>query len=99
MPRFAMSLAPTFALCPSSASASAHIVSCATQICTSRLLGADEGKEIGVYLFTLSSTHPVWEAPVGLQRPVLHELGAQWTGIRIGNNLIIVPVHDQSRHA
>jgi hypothetical protein len=40
----------------------------------------------------------VWESLVGLQRPVLHELRGQRPGVGVGDDLVVVTVHDEDRH-
>ena len=36
--------------------------------------------------------------PVGLERPVLHELRGQRPGVGVGHDLVVVAVHHQDRH-
>src|SRR5271157_2950471 len=61
--------------------------------------GPDECQQIGVDRLGLGGRHAVWETGVTLERPVLHELRGQGPGIGIGNDLVVLAMHHQHRHA
>ena len=63
-----------------------------------RKSGTQEGQQVGIYRVRLGGRHAVREALVGLQRPVLQQLGRQWRGVDVGNDLIVVTVHHQDGH-
>src|SRR6478735_8203030 len=62
-------------------------------------LALDEREKVGVDGFGLRGRHAVRETLIGLQRAVLQKLGRQWAGVGVGNDLIVLAVHHQHRHA
>jgi hypothetical protein len=52
-----------------------------------------EGQQVGVDGLRLRRGHAVREAAVGLQRPVLDKLCRQWSGVGVGNDLIVIAMH------
>ena len=60
--------------------------------------GLHEGQQVSVDRFGLRSRHAVRERFVRLQRPVPYEPGGQWSGVGVGDDLVIVAVHHQDRH-
>src|SRR5271170_7693550 len=60
--------------------------------------GFQPGEQVGVDGGGLGGRHAVREAVVGLQRPVLDELGGQRPGVGVGHDLVVIAVHDQDRH-
>src|ERR1039458_2062439 len=60
--------------------------------------GLDEGQQIGVDRLGLSDRHAVRESGVGLQCPVLHELRGKNRGVLIGDDLVVLSVHEQRRN-
>ena len=57
-----------------------------------------KSREVGVDRVGLRGWHAVREAVVRLQRPVREEFRGQWSGVRIGHDLIVITVHHQCRH-
>src|ERR1700674_117328 len=60
--------------------------------------GSDESEQVGVDGLGLRGGHSVREALVGLQRPVLQQLRRERRGVGVGDDLIVVAVHDQHRN-
>src|SRR5580765_3197239 len=55
----------------------------------------DEREQVGVDRLRVRGGHAVRKALVGLQRSVLQQLRRQRRGIGVGNDLIVIPMHDQ----
>src|SRR5580765_3875978 len=53
------------------------------------LSSRNEGEQVGVDGGGFRGRHAVRKALVGLQRPVLQKLCRQWSGVGIGNDLIV----------
>src|SRR5580693_6747517 len=56
------------------------------------------GQQVGVDDVGVRGGHAVRVAVVGLQGPVLDQLGRQGAGVGVGHDLVVVAVHDQDGH-
>src|SRR5260370_1550872 len=61
-------------------------------------LALNESEQIGIDLICIRSWHAVRETLIGFQYRALHQLSAQRGGVGIGDDLVIVAMHDQSWH-
>ena len=61
-------------------------------------LRLNEFEQIGIDLIRIRRRHAVRETLVGFQYRALHQLGAQRAGGSIRDDLVIIAMHDQSRH-
>src|SRR3954465_498835 len=55
----------------------------------------EEGEQVGVDDLGLCRGHPVREALIGLELTLLQQLQRKRRGIRVGDDLVVVAVHDQ----
>src|SRR6266536_5846643 len=58
----------------------------------------DKGEQVGVDNVGLRRDHAVRVVLVRLQRAVLEELGREWTGGLVGDDLVVLAMDDQNRH-
>src|SRR5882762_9485270 len=54
-----------------------------------------ERQQVCVDGLGLRGGHTVWKALIGLQRPLLQELGGQRPCVGVGDDLVVIPVHHQ----
>src|SRR6266850_496931 len=68
--------------------------------CLSRccLLTFEKHQQVGIDHVCIRSWHSVRETFVGFQYRALHQPRAQWRGVSIRNDLVIIAMHYQSRH-
>ena len=59
----------------------------------------EELQKVGIDRLCMRGRHAVREVFVGLEPPVLQQFGRQWSGCDVGNDLIVLAVHHQHRHA
>jgi len=61
-------------------------------------LGANEGQQVGVYLFRVCGGHSVRQPGIGPKRSVLQEFDRSRAGGRKRANLVVLAMHYQDRN-